>query len=60
MSKFLEAVLGLIIGLYLIMSQVMTVVFFVQYCKAGDSLLKIIFIDPFLSEFKGLLWIFFI
>ena len=38
----------------------MTVVFFIQYCKADDSLLEIIFIDSILSELKGLLWIFFI
>ena len=60
MGKILETVLGIIIGLYILVSQIMTVVFFVEYCKSGDSLLKIILIDPFLSELKGLLWIFFI
>ena len=46
--------------IYLIVSQIMTVVFFIQYCRTDDSLLKIILIDPILSELKGLLWIFFI
>ena len=60
MRKFLETLLGLIIGLYILVSQFMAVVFFVEYCKSGDSLLEIIFIDSFLSELKGWLWIFFI
>ena len=51
--------LGFLYATYLIMSQIMTIVFFVQYCRA-DSLLEIIFIDSFLSEIKGLLWIIFI
>ncbi len=53
-------VVGCLFGLYIIISQIMTVVFFIQYCKADDSLLEIIFIDSILSELKGLLWIFFI
>ena len=52
-------VFGFLIFLYFLISQIMTVVFFVQYCKT-DSLIEIIFIDAILSEFKGLLWIFFI
>lgn len=60
MGKFLETVLGIIVGLYILVSQFMTVIFFIEYCKSGDSLLKNIFIDPFLSEIKGLLWVFFI
>ena len=55
----LKNILGVLYAIYLIMSQIMTVVFFIQYCRT-DSLLEIIFIDSFLSEFKGLLWIIFI
>lgn len=55
----LKNILGFLYAIYLIMSQIMTVVFFIQYCKT-DSLLETIFIDSFLSEFKGLLWIIFI
>lgn len=55
----LKNILGFLYAIYLIMSQIMTVVFFIQYCRT-DLLLEIIFIDSFLSEFKGLLWIIFI
>lgn len=55
----LKNILSFLYAIYLIMSQIMTVVFFIQYCRT-DSLLEIIFIDSFLSEFKGLLWIIFI
>lgn len=55
----LKNILGFLYATYLIMSQIMTIVFFVQYYRA-DSLLEIIFIDSFLSEIKGLLWIIFI
>jgi len=56
----LSGILGLLLWGYGIMSQIMSLVFFVQYCKSGDSLMEIIFIDTVLSELKGLLWIFFI
>ena len=52
-------VLGFLIWAYGIMSQIMSLVFFVRYCRT-DSLLEIIFIDTWLSELKGILWIFFI
>lgn len=55
----LGVVLGLLCWAYGIMSQIMSLVFFVRYCKT-DSLLEIIFIDTWLSELKGILWIFFI
>lgn len=55
----LGIVLGLLGWAYGIMSQIMSLVFFVRYCKT-DSLLEIIFIDTWLSELKGILWIFFI
>lgn len=52
-------VFGFLIWAYGIMSQIMSLVFFVRYCRT-DSLLEIIFIDTWLSELKGILWIFFI
>lgn len=55
-----SAVLSFVIGIYMLISQIMTLVFFVDYCKADDSLLKIILVDPILAELKGLLWVFFI
>lgn len=55
-----STVLSFVIGIYMLISQIMTLVFFVDYCKADDSLLKIILVDPILAELKGLLWIFFI
>ena len=45
--------------IYFIIAEIMAVVFFIQYCKT-DSLGEIIFIDSFLSELKGLLWVIFI
>ena len=61
MEKYnpLGIVLGLLGWAYGIMSQIMSLVFFVRYCKT-DSLLEIIFIDTWLSEIKGIFWIFFI
>ena len=58
-NNALGIVLGLLGWAYGIMSQIMSLVFFVRYCKT-DSLLEIIFIDTWLSELKGILWIFFI
>lgn len=54
-----SGVWGCLMSLYLLVSQIATVVFFISYCRT-DSILEIIFIDSFLSEIKGLLWIFFI
>ncbi len=56
----LSGILGFLLWGYGIVSQIMSLVFFIQYCKSDDSLLEIIFIDSVLSEIKGLLWIFFI
>ena len=53
-------VFGCLATAYLVISQIMTVVFFIGYCRSDDSLLEIIFVDSILSELKGLLWIFFI
>ncbi len=55
-----SAIVGFLLWAYFIVSQIMTLVFFIDYCRAGDSLFEIIFIDTILSEIKGLLWIFFI
>ncbi len=52
--------LGLLMWIYGIVSQIMAIVFFVQYCRKDDSIVEIILIDSVLSELKGLLWIFFI
>lgn len=52
--------LSILLGIYCIISQVMTVVFFVDFCKEWDSIIKIIFLGPVLAELKGLLWIIFI
>jgi len=51
--------LNILMWLYVIISQIMTIVFFVEYCRK-DSIIEIIFIDSILSEIKGLLWIFFV
>lgn len=59
-GDYLSMIAGLLFSLYIIVSQIMSVVFFIQYCKSDDSLPEIIFIDSILSELKGLLWIFFI
>ena len=59
MEDKLKTILGFLGGIYLLVSQIMAIVFFVAYCKV-DPLWEIIFVDSFISEFKGLLWIFFI
>lgn len=55
-----ESILTFLAGAYILMSQIMTVVFMVGYCKSDDSIAKIIIIDTWLAELKGWLWIFFI
>lgn len=49
----------MLIGLYVLTSQIMNIYFWWQYAKE-DKFLTALFIDPFLAEIKGLLWIFFI
>lgn len=58
-ENIFETVIGIIIWVYMIVSQIMTLVFFIGYCKK-DSIFEIIFVDSWLSEIKGLLWILFI
>ena len=53
-------ILQFIIVAYIVMSQIMTVVFMVQFCQSEDSIARIIFVDTWLAELKGWLWIFFI
>lgn len=60
MKNIAGNILGILAWIYGLVSQIMTIVFFVQYCRTDESLLKIILIDPILSEIKGLLWIIFI
>lgn len=52
-------ILGFLLWAYGIVSQIMALVFFIGYCKE-DSIGEIILVDTWLSEIKGLLWIFFI
>ena len=56
----LSAIGGFLMWAYFIVSQIMSFVFFIDYCRSDDSMLQIIFIDTLLSEIKGLLWIFFV
>jgi hypothetical protein len=56
----LSAICGFLMWAYFIVSQIMSFVFFIDYCRSDDSILQIIFIDTLLSEIKGLLWIFFV
>lgn len=51
---------GILLAIYFIISQIMSLVFFGQICGDWDNILGIIFAGPIVAEFKGLLWIFFI
>lgn len=59
MEDKLKGILGFLGCIYVLVAQIMAIVFFIAYCKT-DPLWEIIFVDSFISEFKGLLWIFFI
>ena len=54
-NGFLTAILWL----YLTISQVMAIYFWWLYAKE-NTFISSIFIGPFVAEFKGLFWIFFI
>lgn len=56
-NKFL-GVLGFIAGLYIIAAEIFALYFWWKMAKT-DSFFMTIFIDPFIAEFKGLLWPFF-
>jgi len=50
----------ILLAVYFIISQIMSIVFFIDICKDWDNLLAIIFAAPIVAELKGLLWVFFI
>ena len=58
-DTIMENIFAVIMWIYGIISQIMTLVFFIDFCRT-DSFLQILFIDTWLSELKGILWIFFI
>ena len=60
MKDAFSGILGILMAIYVIVSQIMCLVFWIQYIQAGDSIIEIIFVDIVLSEIKGILWIFFI
>ena len=43
--------------IYFILSQIFSIIFFVDICKEWDSWVAIIFVGPIWAEIKGLLWI---
>ena len=59
MKDITGTIIGLLMWAYGLVSQIMALVFFIDFCKT-DSFLKILFIDSWLAEIKGILWIFFI
>ena len=59
MKDITGTIIGLLMWAYGLASQIMALVFFIDFCKT-DSFLKILFIDSWLAEIKGILWIFFI
>ncbi len=59
-DSWYSGIFGILLGLYILVSQIMTVVFFVDFCRDWDSIVSIILLGPILAELKGLLWIFFI
>ena len=52
-------ILGLIAGLYAISTQIMTLYFWWQMAKEDNFFITFV-IDPFIAEFKGILWPFFL
>jgi hypothetical protein len=58
-DSIMENIFAVIMWIYGIISQIMSLVFFIDFCRT-DSFLQILFIDTWLSELKGILWIFFI
>ena len=60
MKDFFGNAVVLLVYVYMITSQIMTVYFWYMMVKHGDSFLAAIFWYPIVAEIKGLLWIFFI
>lgn len=54
-----SGILEIIAVIYLVISQIMTIYFWWLWAK-NHSFLNSIIIGPFVAEFKGLLWFFFI
>jgi hypothetical protein len=59
MNERTTNVLSVIGYIYLIISQIMTIYFWWQYAHE-HGFWGSIFIAPFVAEFKGILWVFFI
>ena len=62
MSKNSESgsgILGMLLGLYMIISQFMAVYYWIGYVKE-DNFFMAITIDVILAELKGIFWIFFV
>jgi hypothetical protein len=58
-KSILQIVLYVALWLYIVISQIMTVVFWWEM-MLEDNIIATIFIDPFIAEIKGILWPFFI
>lgn len=58
-NSFLSGILGLLLGLYILSTQIMAIYFWWRYLKE-DNFVVAMFIDPFLAELKGIVWPFFI
>lgn len=58
-KSILQIVLYVALWLYIVISQIMTVVFWWEM-MLEDNIIATIFIDPFIAEIKGVLWPFFI
>lgn len=59
-SSFWGGLFAVLYWIYGIVVSISTVVFFIDYCKEWDSIIKIIFLGPILSALKGLFWIIYI
>lgn len=53
-------IMTVLVVIYIILSQVFGVIFFIDYVKETESIFKIIFLGPIIAELKGIFWIFFI
>ena len=58
-DSILGQILNFLLGAYIISTQIMSVYFWWKMMKV-DSFWVGILIDPFIAEFKGILWPFFV
>ena len=58
-KSILQIILYVVLWLYIVISQIMTVVFWWEM-MLEDNIIATIFIYPFIAEIKGVLWPFFI